>query len=129
MKKIALDTNIGIDLLNGKTETLKKIENYDLICLPVIVCGELLYGAKNSGNAKKNISKFRTFIESCTILIINAQAAEVYSDIRKKLKDQGRPIPENDIWIAAISSSNNIPLATNGKHFQFVDDLTTVKIP
>ena len=109
MKDIALDTNAAIDLLNGKSEVTELLKGFDLIFLPVTVVGELLFGAKNSSRKKENLLNFRNFIESCEVLDTNGLIAEEYSDIRMNLKEKGRPIPENDIWIAAICRSNAIP--------------------
>lgn len=52
---------------------------------------------------------------------INYIVAEKYAEIRENLKRKGKPIPENDIWIAAICSANNISLITNDKHFKNID--------
>lgn len=46
--KVALDTNIAIDLLNNDRNTIRLIESFEEVCLPITVCGELLYGALNS---------------------------------------------------------------------------------
>jgi tRNA(fMet)-specific endonuclease VapC len=86
MDKIALDTNIAIDLLNGKSEVLASIGKFDLVCLPVTVCGELLFGAKNSGKSKSNELKYKNFINTCLILETNSLVAEKYADIRFALK-------------------------------------------
>lgn len=110
---IALDTNIAIDLLNGNEDILLNYEKYTSFYLPVTVCGELLYGALNSNNSKKNLTRYRGFISNCIILNINSAIAVQYATIRKRLKDKGTPIPENDIWIAATCIVFEIPLATN----------------
>ena len=123
MKSIALDTNVAIDILNRREEIISKYKNYDFFYLPVTVCGELLYGAINSIRLKKNLSDLRDFISSCEILEINSEIAEKYAVIRKKLKDKGTPIPENDIWIAATCIVYDIPLATNDKHFKNIEEL------
>lgn len=119
----ALDTNVAIDLLNGNVEILLNYEKYTSLYLPVTVCGELLYGAINSNNSKKNLIKYRGFISNCTILNINSAVAEKYASIRKGLKDKGTPIPENDIWIAATCIVYEIPLATNDMHFSNIEGL------
>ncbi len=128
MKRIIIDTNIAIEVLNGKEETIKKLEKYDVICLPIIVCGELLYGAKNSKKAEQNEKKFKGFIENCVILNTNSLIATEYAQIRKNLKDKGKPIPENDIWIAAICLMNDIPLATRDKHFKNIGKLRLARV-
>lgn len=128
MKSIALDTNIAIGVLNGNKDILNKVQNYEVIFLPVTVSGELLFGAKNSAQRKTNLKKFRSFIGDCEILEINNLVAEAYSDIRLDLKQKGKPIPENDIWIAAICIIHGIPLLTNDKHFKEIKGLKAVRI-
>ena len=127
MSSIAIDTNIAIDILNGNKEILDRFEKYSSIYLPVTVCGELLYGAANSGNSKKNLTKFREFILSCTVLNINSAIAEQYAITRKKLKEKGSPIPENDIWIAATCMVYEISFVTNDKHFENIEGLQLIK--
>ena len=105
MKAIALDTNIAIAVLNGQKTIIDQLQAFNMIYLPVTVAGELLFGAKNSQKRSNNLEKFRAFINSFEILDINYLIAEEYSDIRLKLKQKGKPIPENDIWIAAICVS------------------------
>lgn len=122
-EKVALDTNIAIDLLNGKSTIIQQLQEVEIIYLPMAVCGELLFGAKNSSRPEENKHLFRQFIGNCVLLNHNLLIAETYAEIRKKLKDKGRPIPENDIWIAAVCVAHDIPLATRDSHFQEVDGL------
>jgi len=128
MKRVALDTNIAIELLNGNQTTVEFLSEYDLFYLPITVCGELLYGAKNSSRATENESKYQAFIDTCFVLNSSILVAEEYARIRKLLKDKGRPIPENDIWISVICLVNEIPIFTKDKHFSHVDDLEILKI-
>lgn len=128
MDKIALDTNVAIDMLNGKTDIISIVSQYDSIFIPVIVTGELLFGAKNSGKSELNLRKYRNFITSLIELPINNIVAEEYSSIRLNLKKKGRPIPENDIWIAAICLVNRVGLITRDKHFENIDGLLLEKI-
>ena len=124
MDTTALDTNIAIDLLNGNNDILHKYQKYATLYLPVTVCGELLYGAINSNNSKKNLVKYRGFISNCTILNINSAIAEQYAAIRKGLKEKGTPIPENDIWIAATAMQYKLLLFTHDKHFNEVEGIS-----
>jgi len=128
MNTIALDTNIAVDVLNGKGETIRLLEGYEILCLPVTVCGELLFGAKNSANRTKNENKYRTFIESCVILDNSSLVAEEYAEIRLALKQKGKPIPENDIWIAATCVVNGVPLMSHDKHFDNIENLQLIKL-
>lgn len=126
--KIALDTNIVIDIFNNKRNIIDALNGYQTIYLPVTVCGELLFGAKNSARSQENEQKCIDFINSCHLLNIHELIAQEYAATRKKLKNKGKPIPENDIWIAATCIVNNIPLATYDSDFNHVDDLVLINL-
>lgn len=123
VKRIALDTNAVIAILNNQTEIYHLLGKYDTICLPVTVCGELIFGAKNSKLSARNEKKYYEFINSCELLDINFLIAESYASLRLNLKKSGKPIPENDIWIAATCLVNGVPLCTYDKHFHAIKEL------
>ncbi len=125
-EKVALDTNVVIDIFNNKQNTIALLANYQTIYLPITVCGELLFGAKNSAKSRENEQKCHQFISNCHLLNINELIAEEYAKTRKELKDKGKPIPENDIWIAATCLVNNIPLATLDSDFNHINDLILI---
>lgn len=127
-EKIALDTNIVIDIFNNKRSIIGFLQDYQEIYLPVTVCGELLFGAVNSTKSRDNEHKCRQFINRCNVLNINELVAEEYARTRKKLKDKGRPIPENDIWIAATCIVNDVPLATLDSDFKHITELIVVTV-
>jgi tRNA(fMet)-specific endonuclease VapC len=126
VKHIAIDTNVAIALLNNQPNTYSILSKFDVIYLPITVCGELLFGAKNSKLSIKNTKQYFEFKESCELLVSNLVVAQNYASIRLKLKEKGKPIPENDIWIAAICVTNNIPLCTADKHFNYIDELKVI---
>ena len=128
MKAVAIDTNVAIDLLNGKKSIIQRLQKFDIVYLPVTVSGELLFGAKNSQKRTANLEIFRNFIGTCEILDINYLVSEVYSDIRLALYKRGKPIPENDLWIAAICIANDLPLLTKDKHFEEITELKKLSV-
>ena len=128
MKEVALDTNIAIKFLNGNLEIIELLKEFDNIFLPIIVCGELLFGAKNSEKRIYNEKKYYEFIHTCSILNTNNLVANEYSEIRKELKDIGNPIPENDIWISALCIVNDISLISSDKHFDKVTRLKLINL-
>ncbi|MDM8568615.1 PIN domain-containing protein [Thiotrichales bacterium HSG1] len=81
---------------------------------------------EQSAKREVNEKKFRQFIDSCFILNINELVADEYAEVRKSLKEKGRPLPENDIWIAATCLVNDLPLATYDKHFKMIEGLKLV---
>ncbi len=118
-----LDSNIVVDYLRDKDDTVSKVEIYDEIYLPVIVCGELLFGAAISGNPAKHQEKTQEFIRRSKVLIADLNVAQKYADVRKHLQMKGKPIPENDIWIAATAHAYGFKLITRDQHFTDIDFL------
>jgi len=120
--RIILDTNVISDILEGKTEIITQLKEYRF-CVPVIVCGELLFGANNSTRIVQNTTNIIDFINTTEVLNVTYKVSEKYGQVRNQLKKIGRPIPENDIWIAAICLAYELPLATLDGHFKYVEGI------
>lgn len=123
--KFLLDTNIVIALFNGESQVIKKINQAEELFLPAIVLGELYYGAMNSQRRKENQTLIDAFKPEVSILYIDDATALFYGNIKKELKDIGRPIPENDIWIAAIAKQYGLILISRDKHFEQIENMET----
>ena len=94
-----------------------------LIFVSPVVIGELKYGAYLSADVIRHHKQIDDFLISCKIISLDADTATVYGRIRADLKKQGRPIPENDIWIAASAIRLDLPLFTTDKHFERIEGL------
>ena len=125
--RLALDTNAIIAFRSGNKAIFRYIDEADTLLIPVTVLGELLYGAMNSSKIEKNMEINHRFVEYADIIDINYSIAHRYSVIRSDLKKRGRPIPENDIWIAASCIELDVPLVTRDSHFSSVYDLKLVQ--
>jgi tRNA(fMet)-specific endonuclease VapC len=123
-KKYLLDTNIIIDFLQGRENLLDKFSSATYIGIPHIVTGELYYGAELSQNPVRNLKKVKGFLKSFDILGSDDTTSEYYAKIKKQLKLHGKPIPENDIWIAALARQYNLTLVTNDQHLKLIDTIT-----
>ena len=124
--KVAIDTNIAIEVLNNNAVTISSLHAFDVIYLPVIVCGELIYGAKNSSRIRYNLPRYESFIADCEILEANLSVSSKYAVFKQNLKAAGCPIPENYVWIAAICAAFEIPLFTRDGHFRYIPMLELV---
>lgn len=124
--KFLLDTNIISALLKGEKAIADKIDVAKDIYIPIIVLGELYYGAQYSIKIEANILSVNKLMLNYEILNANEQTASVYGNIKAALRRKGRPIPENDIWIASIAQQNNLILVTRDKHFSEIENLKTV---
>jgi tRNA(fMet)-specific endonuclease VapC len=125
--KLAIDTNAVIAYREGNYNIGNLIENADLLFLPVIVFGELLYGAINSTQVHKNKQAVQILLSYSILIPIDESIAIRYANIRFNLKNIGRPIPENDIWIAASCLELDLPLLTIDSHFDHIQDLKVIK--
>ncbi|MDO8745824.1 MAG: type II toxin-antitoxin system VapC family toxin [Candidatus Brocadiaceae bacterium] len=126
--RISLDTNIVIRLFKNDLLVTKALDTITTICLPTPVIAELLFAARNSTYQKENLKVYNEFINACTVLNITRETANLYSIIRLELKHKGRPIPENDLWIASICKEQNLPLFTGDAHFDTINGLKVVNL-
>ncbi len=123
--KIVLDTSgyCASDL--GSESALDALETADQIFLPSVAYGELYYGFKNGSRFSKNATRLDGFIKTFAIQIIavDLDVARIYGDIFAFLKSKGKPIPTNDIWIAASCLSVGGLLLTSDQHFRVIDTM------
>ncbi|MDF5733477.1 MAG: type II toxin-antitoxin system VapC family toxin [Rhizonema sp. PD38] len=91
--------------------------------LPMVVVGELLFGAENSTRPLQNLSRYLEFISACVVVPLGRETATTYARTRLALKRKGRPIPMNDVWISAQCLEHDWVLVTDDKDFDYVDGL------
>ena len=125
--KFLLDTNIIIAFFEGEDNVVNNIINGNEILLPVIALGELHFGAQKSLRTKENISNINKLKKRFDVTLCDERSAEIYGIIKTNLFSKGRPIPDNDIWIAAMAMQHNLTLVTRDKHFWEVDGLQIVR--
>jgi tRNA(fMet)-specific endonuclease VapC len=121
--EIALDTSVAVRFLNGDLVIIEKVLALPEIVLPLVVSGELLFGAENSARPLQNLPRYFEFISTCLVVPLGRETASVYAQIRFSLKRKGRPIPMNDIWIAAQCLEKGWVLVTDDTDFDYVDGL------
>lgn len=88
-----LDTNIVVALFNGEPEVRAKLDTVAEVYLPVVVLGELQYGAVCSSHPDSNLARVDGFASSCTVLGVDEDTAREYGKIKGELRRKGRPIP------------------------------------
>jgi tRNA(fMet)-specific endonuclease VapC len=120
--KFLLDTNVIIALFAGDKRVTARLADAEIV-VPSTALGELYYGARKSAHAAANLASIERFAAAVQVLNCDALTARTYGDVRHRLGLKGRPIPENDIWIAAIAVQHGLTLATRDDHFNDVDDL------
>ena len=122
-----LDTNIVIALFGNDAKVIAEIKNARNVYLPAIVVGELYYGALNSSKPKQNSIKINELLNAVSVLNCDTETGKLYGRVKKELKDKGKPIPENDIWIIALSKQHKIKVVSRDAHFENVANLELEK--
>lgn len=125
MKKIVLDTNAYRSLMDEDEKVVKVVESAKEVILPIIVVGELFEAFKLGNREKFNLEKIEMFLDraNVTLGLVSGETAHIYADIRVKLHRKGRPIPVNDVWVAAQAMENGAVLVTDDGHFEEVAGL------
>jgi len=122
-----LDSNVIIDVFRGDAKTIGRMQGIEEIYVPAIVIGELYYGAHKSNQIQRRIAEVEQLQTMVTVLEVNATTAQLYGKIKAQLYTQGSPIPENDLWIAAIATEHAMILITRDAHFEHVEGIKIEK--
>lgn len=120
---VLLDTNIVIGMFAKDQAVLARLTKTEHIFIPSIVLGELYFGAYKSAHPDQNIRRVEELAATSAILTCDAVTAARYGRIKKVLRDKGRPLPENDIWIAALAQQHNLAVVSRDQHFIEIEDL------
>jgi tRNA(fMet)-specific endonuclease VapC len=122
--RFLLDTNIVIALLGREAAAEDGLAKAAAVYVPAVVLGELYYGARKSTRVAANVKQVDDFGAANVIVSCDASTARHYGEARDALRKRGRPIPDNDIWIAAVALQHGLVLATRDAHFVEVDGLS-----
>ncbi len=120
-----LDTNIVVDFFKGDPAIANSLASSELF-IPSIVVGELYFGAYASGikhSREKRLKEIAYFVEQYPVVEVSEKTADYYGQIKSELKQLGKPIPENDVWIAALAKEYNLPIISRDQHFTHVPGL------
>src|SRR6266496_543689 len=122
---VLLDTNIVIAFFANDGPVLSHIAQVNFL-IPSIVLGELYAGARKSARPAENLARIDAMIPRSIVLSCDHTTAQLYGSIKQVLRAKGRPIPENDIWIAAVAQQYGLTLASRDAHFDEVQALSHV---
>jgi tRNA(fMet)-specific endonuclease VapC len=124
--EVILDTNGLSALADGVAELKPVFETAAVIAIPVIVLGEYRYGIRQSRNRARYETWLGRVIAACRVLIVDKGTSEAYAEVRDQLNGKGRPIPGNDLWIAALARQHGLPLLSRDQHFDLVPGLERI---
>ena len=125
MKHILIDTNFYVAFKRDQPAAVAFLRQVEYIGISTVVLGELLAGFRCGNREPENRRELDLFLDSprVEILGIDEETSDFYAEVFRALKGKGRPIPSNDLWIAATSLRHGLALATFDEHFRYIDGL------
>ena len=121
-----LDTNALSAIGDDEPKAVRIFNQAESIELPVIVLGEYRFGIAQSRRRKEYEKWLEELIAAVRVLPVDQETSAHYARIRAELRKAGKPIPSNDIWIAALCRQHRLPVMSQDKHFDSVRDLQRV---
>ena len=123
--RVLLDTNAYTALFRGDQAVAERVRRTDHVLMSTVVVGELLFGFRNGSRYETNRRDLEEFIENAyvTLLPVTFITSDRFGRIAAALRRKGRPIPSNDIWIAAHAMESGAELVSFDRHFEEVDGI------
>ena len=121
-----LDTNALSAAAEHDPSALKVVARAEQIAVPVIVLGEYRLGIAQSRYRASYENWLQEWITSVTVLDIDNETTRSYAVLGLELKKKGKPIPTNDLWIAALCHQHSLPLLSRDRHFDLVPGLKRI---
>ncbi len=125
-----LDANAYSMLVRGHRQVADIVRSAEEILLSAVVVGELMYGFRRGAHFDSNLADLRAFMSSpyVSFVAVGEVTADRYARIAAALRAKGRPIPTNDVWIAAHAMETGADLISADRHFAHVDGIAWVPI-
>jgi tRNA(fMet)-specific endonuclease VapC len=122
MSRYCLDTSAYSQFKRGEPQVIDLIERAEWIGLPAITLGELESGFLAGTRVEQNRRELDRFLAHAAVelLPVDDDVARVYAEIVTALRKAGRPLPTNDIWIAATAARAGAPVLTYDPHFALI---------
>jgi predicted nucleic acid-binding protein len=123
--RIALDTNRLTDLFQGDTTLAAFLGDCDEVWIPLFVLAEIRAGFYGGNQVLRNETLLRTLLAkpNVGVLLPGRETAEQYARLFVQLKRAGTPVPDNDLWIAALALERDLVLVTRDQHFRRIPQL------
>ncbi len=127
--KVLLDTNAYTALFRAQAGVTERVRRAEQVLVSTVVAGELLFGFRNGPRYEANRRDLEDFLANpyVALLPVTLVTAERFGRIAAALRRKGRPLPTNDIWIAAHAMESGAELLSFDRHFEQVEGLAWVQ--
>jgi tRNA(fMet)-specific endonuclease VapC len=109
--------------MRGEPEIVEFIDGAEWIGIPSIVLGELHSGFLAGRHTARNEDELDRFLRHpvVSVLEVDDDVARIYAEIVLPLRRKGKPLPTNDIWIAASAARAGATLLAYDAHFEAIE--------
>jgi len=122
-----LDTNALSAAADSDPAIVAVLARAEQVSIPVIVLGEYRYGIAQSRRRAVYENWLTGLLRDCFVLDINEATTHCYAGVVLELKRKGKPIPTNDLWIAALCRQHSLPLLSRDRHFDLVAGIKRIE--
>ena len=128
--KLAIDSNRYTDFCRGDGQVVEVLENASEIHMPLIVLAEQRAGFAYGARREKNERVLTRFLNNAGVFILapDDQTTFFYADLYSYLRKRGKPIPTNDLWIAALVIQHGLVLFDRDSDFDQLPQLARVRL-
>jgi tRNA(fMet)-specific endonuclease VapC len=128
VSRFCLDTVTYSHFKRGEPRVVELLDRAEWIGVPVVVIGELCAGFEQGSRRRKNLAELDEFLSfpMVDVLPVDRHVAGIFGEIVSDLRRRGRPIPVNDIWIAATCANAGATLVTFDSHFEAIQRIGTI---
>lgn len=123
---VLLDSTVVIAYYRGDQALRPRFAESRIMYVPWVVLGELQFGAQRAQRPQQQLANIRDLLTFAGALFPDESTTEHFGKIKADLFTMGKPIPDNDLWIAAIARQHGLPVATRDTHFSHVPGLQTL---
>lgn len=125
MRRIIIDTNFYTAFKRNDSEAIDILKRAEYIGVNTVILGELFAGFRCGNREKQNRAELDQFLDSSRVdtIVLDDETADFYAQIFSELRQKGRPIPSNDLWLAASALQHGLALATYDDHFGAINGL------
>lgn len=127
MSRLCLDTSAYSQFKRGHPGVTELIDKAEWIGFPSVALGELWLGFLKGQKLEENVEALEVFLSHPVVerLDVDFETARIYGELVLELHKAGRPIPTNDIWIAALGvRSGSVVLSFDG-HFGWMNRVSS----
>jgi len=121
-----VDTNALSAAADDDPAIIAILTRADQMAIPVVVLGEYRYGIAQSRQRAIYENWLASLLRDCAVLDINETTTQHYTEITLDLRHKSKPIPTNDLWIAALCRQHLLPLLSRDRHFDRVTGLKRI---